>query len=83
MAKQEDLSPSPEKAGRRVNTAGWGRGGREGNGRKGLERQLGELKYADGEMCKCLRERKDPDPRERWRLWERTRGPTTRMWSVP
>lgn len=30
-----------------------GRGG-EGNGRQGLERQLGELKYADGEMCECL-----------------------------
>lgn len=28
--------------------------GEEGNGRKGLERQLGELKYADGEMCECL-----------------------------
>lgn len=28
--------------------------GEEGNGRQGLERQLGELKYADGEMCECL-----------------------------
>lgn len=28
--------------------------GEEGNGRQGLERQLEELKYADGEMCECL-----------------------------
>lgn len=28
--------------------------GEEGTGRQGLERQLGELKYADGEMCECL-----------------------------
>lgn len=42
------------RVGGRVNIVGRGRGGGEGNGREGLERQLGELKYVDGEMCECL-----------------------------
>lgn len=60
-----EASKVPAQSRRRVNTAGKGEGRRgEGNGREGLERQLGELKYADGEMCECLGERKDPDPKE-------------------
>ena len=53
-----------KKRGRARSDGMQGRGGGEGNGREELERQLGELKYADGEMCECLGERKDPDPRD-------------------
>lgn len=61
--KQEPQKPQP-RAGQRANTAGHGEGSGEENGKEGWERQLGELKYADGEMCECLGERKDPEPRE-------------------
>lgn len=54
----KELRKSQLRAGGRVNTAGQGEGRRRGRW------QLGELKYADGEMCECLGERKDPDPKE-------------------
>lgn len=41
--------------------------------------QLGELKYADGEMCECLGERKDPDPRTE-EAGSGLPGTTVRVW---
>lgn len=66
-----------------MNTAGLGRGGGEGNGREGSERQLGELKYADGEMCVCVnawrKERPGASASGRREPGERPQEPLGRM----
>jgi hypothetical protein len=49
LGSLRSLVQSPQEG-----TQQYGGRGEEGNGRQGLERQLGELKYADGEMCECL-----------------------------
>lgn len=65
-----------------MNTAGRGRGGGEGNGREGSERQLGELKYADGEMFVCAKawRKERPGAQGRREAGERPQEP---QWRTP